>query len=202
MPIPTEDLRSNVGTWAVSTALLPAIASFLRDALPPEDYDQSFNGQALCTTYFDTKDFDLRKARHAKEKYLVLRLREYPGATTAISAKTEDQKFRVEVTATDIDSLVGALPQNLQARLMDLAGDKPLVPVVTIKCRRYAVEDDQDRFTLDCDTCTDAGKEMPFSILEYKSNTKKQQWPLMQALDAMGLRPIKMSKFLWSTSQW
>jgi hypothetical protein len=199
MPIPTEDLRTNIGTWAVGTALLPAVTKFMLDALPAEEYDPCFCGQPLCTTYFDTKDFNLRKARIKKDKYIVVRLREYPGAVCALSAKTEDEKFRVEVTATDIDSLVGKLPTNMQARLMDLVGDKPLVPVVTIKCRRYAVEDDQDRFTLDAETCTDAGKQMPYAILEYKSNTKKDP---AQALQDLGLRPIKMSKFLWSTTQW
>jgi hypothetical protein len=199
MPIPTEDLRTNIGTWAVGTALLPAVTGFMLNALPPEEYDPYFTGQQICTTYFDTKDFNLRKARTKRDKYIVVRLREYPGATTALSAKTEGEKFRIEVTAIDIDSLVNTLPANMQARLMDIIGDKPLVPVVTIKCRRYAVEDDQDRFTLDADTCTDAGKQMPYSILEYKSNTKKDP---AQALQDLGLRPIKMSKFLWSTNQW
>jgi hypothetical protein len=199
MPIPSEDIRSNIGTWAVGTSLLPAVTRFMVDSLPKEEYDPYFNGQPLCTTYFDTKDFNLRKARTKKKKYVVVRLREYPGAVTALSAKTENEKFRVEVTATDIDSLLAALPANIIGRLMDIAGDKPLVPIVTIKCRRYAVENDDDRFTLDCDTCTDAGKQMPYSILEYKSNTYKDP---AQPLQDLGLRPIKMSKFLWSTNQW
>jgi hypothetical protein len=199
MPIPTEDLRSNIGTWAVPVALLPAVASFMRDTLPAEEYDPAFNGQPICTTYFDTKDFNLRKARTKRDKYIVIRLRDYPGATTALSAKTEKEKFRIEVTGTDIDTLVATLPANMQARLMDIAGDKPLIPVTTIYCRRYAVEDDQDRYTLDASTCTDTGKQMPYSILEYKSNTNKNP---AQALQALGLRPIKMSKFLWSTNQW
>jgi hypothetical protein len=199
MPIPTEDLRTNIGTWAVGTALLPAVTRFMLDALPAEEYDPGFCGQALCTTYFDTKDFNLRKARIKKDEYIVIRLREYPGATTALSAKTEKEKFRVEVTATDIETLIATLPINLQDRLGNITQDRPLVPVVTIKCRRYAVEDDQDRFTLDAETCTDAGKQMPYAILEYKSNTKKDP---AQALQDLGLRPIKMSKFLWSTTQW
>jgi hypothetical protein len=199
MPIPTEDLRSNIGTWAVGVSLLPAVTRFMVDALPKEEYDPYFCGQPLCTTYFDTKDFDLRKAREKRDKYLTLRIREYPMSTLAVSAKTETDKFRAEVNTTDIDALVAALPANMQARLLDLVGDKPLVPIVTIKCRRYAVEDPTDRFTLDCDTCTDAGREMPYSILEYKSNTYKDP---AQQLQDLGLRPIKMSKFLWSTNQW
>jgi hypothetical protein len=199
MPIPTEDLRSNVGTWAVGTDRLPAVTKFMLDALPTEDYDQSFTGQYLCTTYFDTKDFDLRKARRKGDSYLVLRVREYPGSVLALSAKTESEKFRVEVMSQDIDTLIGTLPGNLQARLMDLAGDKQLVPVVMIYATRYAVEDDEDRLTLDCETRTDAGKKLPYAVLEYKSNAKQDPNAHLQAL---GLRPIKMSKFLWSTHQW
>jgi hypothetical protein len=199
MPIPTEDLRSNVGTWAVGTALLPAIARFMLESLPTEEYDPNFKGQKLSTTYFDTKDFDLRKARRRGERYVVLRLRAYPGATIALSAKTEAEKFRVEVTTATVDTLENILPANIMARIIEIVGDKPLVPVVAIECTRYAVEDDEDRLTLDCGTCTDAGKELPYAVLEYKSNKNKDA---NQALLDLGLRPIKMSKFLWSTTQW
>src|SRR5260370_23598852 len=113
MPIPTEDLRSNIGTWAVGISLLPAVTRFMVDCLPKEEYDPYFNAQPICTTYFDTKDFNLRKARTRKDKYIVIRVRDYPGATTALSVKTENEKFRVEVTTTDIETLIDTLPANL-----------------------------------------------------------------------------------------
>ena len=60
--IPIEDIRTNLDTFAVPTCYLPAVAHFMHDALPNEPYDPHFNGQPLITTYYDTKDFNLRKA--------------------------------------------------------------------------------------------------------------------------------------------
>ena len=72
-------MRTNLGTWAVPTDRLPCVAGVLLDVLPAEMYDPSFRGQALETTYFDTADFDLRKARVGKDRYLTLRVRCYRG---------------------------------------------------------------------------------------------------------------------------
>ncbi len=88
------------------------------------------------------------------------------------------------------------LPAELLARLLELAADEFLVPCVTVGCRRYAVEDATDRFTLDVDVHTDNGKQLPAAVLEYKST---QQADPPSGLAALGLRPIKLSKFLWST---
>lgn len=66
-------------------------------------------------------------------------------------------------------------------------------PVYT---RRFAIEDNVDRFTLDVDIQTDLGKALPF--LEFKSNEFK---PAPPALLAIGLKPIKISKFLWATER-
>jgi hypothetical protein len=71
------------------------------------------------------------------------------------------------------------------------------VPVVTVFCRRYAVEDDQDRLTLDCCVYTDRHKHLTYGVLEYKSTNRKAAPP--GRLTRLGLRPLKLSKFLWAT---
>jgi hypothetical protein len=195
MPVPTEDIRNNIGTWAAPNCGLPAIGNFMHDVLPNEDYDPRFLGQYLQTTYYDTPAFDLRKARRIGDSYITIRTREYPGGAIALSAKTDQEKFRLEVTGTDIDYLVSQLPANLQARLMSIAGSAPIIPVITVCCYRFAVEDDTDRYTLDVDVKTDTEKRLPFGVLEYKSNTAK---PIPNALQLIGLRPVKLSKFLWA----
>jgi hypothetical protein len=210
MPIPTQDLRTNYGTWAVRACQLPAIGHFMHDALPNEEYDPHFYGQALETTYLDTQHFDLRKARLDKDKYLTLRVRCYAARDLpdayALSAKTEDQKFRAEIPDAVAEALVSGedvtgplgsyLPGDLLARLLELTSGKPVRPVVRINCQRYAIEDDEDRFTLDVDVRTDLGKVMPYGVLEFKSTQKKTP---PKALLAIGLHPLKLSKFLWST---
>jgi hypothetical protein len=205
-PLPATDLRSNRGTWAVPAKLVPALAHALTTSLPPEVYDPGFRGQGLETTYFDTAHFDLRRARKKGDRYLTLRVRCYqPGDTYALSAKTEDGKFRLPIDAHTAASLLqgnitagvpGLLPADLLARLLDLTGGKPLVPVVAICFQRYAVEDDIDRFTLDLGTVTDTGKAFPAGVLEFKSQVDDDP---PAALTALGLRPIKLSKFLWAT---
>jgi hypothetical protein len=210
-PLPAAGLRANLGTWAVSACHLPAVAHVLHDALPSEPWDPHFLGQRLRTTYFDTARFALRKARRGKEHYLTLRLRCYQspdgGELYALSAKTEADKFRVEVSPAQADqmlegsdggaALAALLPANLLARLQDLAGDEPLGPIVTVSCRRYAVEDPEDRFTLDVEVHTDTGKRLGPAILEFKSTSSAAVPPA--PLLAVGLRPIKLSKFLWAT---
>lgn len=212
-PLPTADTRTNFGTWTVPDVQLPAVASFLHDVLPNEAYDPHFRGQRLETTYFDTRDFELRKNRRVHEQYLTLRLRCYapPGgaASYAVSAKTEVEKFRAEVAPALADALLAAgadvagllvqvLPANLQARLLDVSHEKPVLPVAAVCCRRYAVEDDEDRYTLDVGVHTDTGKRLPAAILEYKSN-QVQPPPPPASLLQIGLRPLKLSKFLWAT---
>jgi hypothetical protein len=61
---------------------------------------------------------------------------------------------------------------------------------------RDAIEDNEDPFTLDADVQTDLGKSLPFAVLEFKSNEFKRA---PSALLAIGLKPIKISKFLWPT---
>ena len=39
MPLPATDLRSNVGTWAVSSFQLPALTCQMLDVLSPEKFD-------------------------------------------------------------------------------------------------------------------------------------------------------------------
>src|SRR5262245_15959864 len=102
-PLPSGDLRANLGTWAVPPADLPAAARALADALPAEPFDPGFRGQDLATTYFDTPGFRLRRARLRRGRYLTLRLRCYRPAggegpdAYALSAKTEAQKWRTPV---------------------------------------------------------------------------------------------------------
>jgi hypothetical protein len=212
MPLPAQDLRVNLGTWAVPACRLPAVGSFLHDAAPNEPFDPHFHGQALRTTYFDSPAFALRRARRKGDRYLTVRVRCYraPGRPEAyaLSAKTESQKFRLPLDALTADGLLrpgpvrgqlaDLLPADLQARLWELVGRGPdLAPVVRLACRRYAVEDDTDRYTLDVDVTTDTGLCLPAAVLEYKSRLPGGQPP--GALLALGLRPIKLSKFLWAT---
>jgi hypothetical protein len=206
-PLPAGDPRTNLATWAVPTPLAPAVANILTRALPVEAYDPAFAGQELQTTYLDTREFDLRRARQQGERYLTLRVRCYqPSDTYALSAKTEESKFRIAIDERTAAALLGAdgndvlpnlLPAHLLERLLDLAGGRPLVPVTTVCFRRYAVEDDIDRFTLDLGIATDAGKRLPMHVLEFKSRLAGAQPP--PALTSLPLRPIKLSKFLWAT---
>jgi hypothetical protein len=201
-------MRQNLATWAVPACQLPAVAHVLHDILPNEVYDPHFQGQHLETTYFDTERFALRKARRREDRYLTLRIRCYeePGGSEvyAISAKTEQEKWRLEIEPAVAhlllagnEDLAGLLPANLLARLQELSGGIPVVPIVTVYCRRYAVEDAEDRFTLDVDVTTDTDKELPFGVLEFKSTDPGAGVPASLAL--LGLRPLKLSKFLWAT---
>jgi hypothetical protein len=177
------------------------------DSLPLEVFDAGFRGQYLETTYYDTLDFDLRKARNRGDKYLTLRIRSYhPSDTYALSAKTEEAKYRLVLDNQTIDFLLagkinvglpGLLPSDLLARLTDLAGDKRLVPVTTICFHRYAVENARDRLTFDTDIRTKEGKYLGTSVLEFKSTANHSVPP--PAIDALQLTPIKLSKFLWAT---
>jgi hypothetical protein len=182
-PLPSGDLRSNLGTWAVPTADLPAAARALADALPAEPFDPGFRGQDLATTYFDTPDFQLRRARLRKDRYLTLRLRRYrpagdeAPAAFALSAKTEAQKWRAEIEPEEARLLLaspghlpGCLPADLLARLLELAGDAALAAVVAVRCRRYAAEGGADRLTLDAGVRTDTGRRLPYAVLEFKSS--------------------------------
>jgi hypothetical protein len=210
-PLPVPDLRSNVATWAVPSRSLPAVAAIMRNLYPTEDHDPSFLGQRLRTTYFDTPDFRLRKARLRKDKYLTLRIRCYEapdgGELYALSAKTESVKFRVEIEPLDAeralagiypDLWVNQLPIDLYTRLLVIAGDdNSLVSVVTVGCKRYAVQDSRDRITLDCDVRTDTDRCLPYHALEFKSTSGDATPP--GSFQALGLRPVKLSKFLWAT---
>jgi hypothetical protein len=183
----------------------------MHDAGPNEVFDPHFFGQRLETTYFDTEDAHLRKARRQNDKYLTLRVRSYRALdheeAYALSAKTESQKFRTEIDADTAGYLLSGrdalariatlLPANVFARLLEITTEQPLRPCVTITCQRYAIEDDQDRFTLDTDISTDLGKAMPYAVVEFKS-TKNDDPP--QAFKAINLHAIKLSKFLWATN--
>ena len=175
--------------------------------MPNEPFDPSFRGQALETTYFDTAAYALRKARLSKSRYLTLRIRCYKSPdgdySYALSAKTESEKWRTELTSGRAELLLSGsatpaadLPAHLQARLTELGADE-LVPVVTVCCHRYAVEDDQDRLTLDCCVHTDRGKQLGYGVLEYKSTDPDATPP--GRVTRLGLRPLKLSKFLWAT---
>jgi hypothetical protein len=176
-------------------------------SLPPEPFDQDFRGQALKTTYFDDTGFRLLKARKGGEQYLTLRIREYPANVFYLSAKTESRKFRTEISSAEVaehylsDGLAQGdlemlLPADLLARAYGLTNTAArLVPVVCVGCRRYAVENDNDRLTLDICVKTDRGKALGQSVLEHKQTEETTSSPHPEAL---GLRPVKLSKFLWS----
>jgi hypothetical protein len=206
--IPAADLRSNALTLAVPSDRLPAVARLMLRLLPPEKYDPAFQGQRLETTYFDTLGHRLRKARLKGKKYLTLRIRCYqPGGAYALSAKTEDQKFRCALPSDQAEALLrpevdaqefGAiLPGDLLARLLELTGEEPLVPIVRVCFTRYAVEDTVNRLTLDCDIRADSGKTLTH-ILEHKTASNPPA-PLPELLE-LALPVVKLSKFLWATS--
>jgi hypothetical protein len=209
MAIPTQNLRSNLATWAVGPRQLPAVVRALVATLPAEPFDPAFRGQDLRTTYFDTADFHLRRARRQGQQYLTLRIRCYDNGKTesyALSAKTERRKFRMSLEHPVVEAILAGrgdvywaklLPGDLLARLLDLAGDNRLLPVVSVVARRYAVEDDTDRLTLDVEVHTDTGKRLPGGVLEFKSILAGAEPPA--ELAALELRPIKLSKFLWAT---
>jgi len=207
MEAPAADLRVNIGTWTVLQDRLPAVAVQMQ-SLPTEEFDPSFLGQTISTTYYDSPCFDLRKARLATDRYLTLRTRCYLAVgkvdAYALSAKTEDQKFRRLLSPAEMDAiryvparLLECLPADLLSRAQELLGDEDLVPVVTVSCQRYACETATERYTLDIGTKTDSGKCLEAAILEYKNTPGDATAPSWTR--SLGLRPIKLSKFLWAT---
>jgi hypothetical protein len=207
--LPATDLRQNVLTLAIPTEQLPAVGYCMTRLLSAEAYDPDFKGQRLKTVYFDTLRFQLRKARLKNDKYFTLRIRCYGATDTyALSAKTKDGKFRKEIPAEvaelyiregiTADTLSHILPGDLLARLIDLTEEEPLIPIVTVRATRYAVEDDRDRITLDTTITTNTGKVFPTNILEQKT-TADPPVPMQELLD-LRFPPVKLSKFLWSTT--
>lgn len=206
--LPAEDLRSNLLTLAVPNRLVPVVARIMGASYAPEPFDPGFLGQDLETAYFDTPAFALRKARLQGNHYLTLRVRCYqPSDKYALSVKTETQKVRRELDRASARRMLAGqvqladwgryLPADLYARLLELAGDQSPGIVVVVRTRRFAVEDETDRFTLDMDVSTDTGKCLPANVLEFKSTRPDQALP--DALVALPLRPLKLSKFLWAT---
>ena len=210
--LPAQELRRNAATWGVAALQMPAIGSVMHDLAPNEIYDPRFLGQDLSTYYFDTPGRDLTRARRKGNRYLTLRLRHYQpcdGSPDAwsLSAKTENGKWRIpldEDSARAIQqNLLPAwpriwLPGDLLARLQELAPDPDsLVVCIRICCRRYAVEDAINRYTLDVGLQTDLGRMMSHGVLEFKSNADQPMVPMM--VTRLQLRPIRLSKFKWAT---
>ena len=207
--VPANDLRSNAGTWAIPNCQLPKIANLMLKWLKPEPFDLKFLGQNLCTYYYDTLAFDLRKARLKKKKYCTIRIRSYDEQSFAFSIKTEDTKFRKPISKSQYSSLMPGiddpvtaldfLPGDLLSRVLDLSGGQPLVQAVEVKFTRYATEDANNRLTLDIDIRTNTGKSFPVNgILENKTTDSTGQ-PMPEVL-ALKYAPVKLSKFLWSTT--
>jgi hypothetical protein len=212
-PLPAQDMRTNLGTWAIRTCLLPALTDRLVQVMSPESYDPDFEGQALTTSYFDTCDFKLRKARARKQRYLTLRLRQYrSNQTCALSVKTESEKYRKQLTRDEayflhdgprsVFDFAPHLSADLFARLIELTENADLEAVATVFAYRYAVESKVSRFTLDTEICTSTGKKFHASVLEYKVITPGDQANLITLASVLpkGATPIKLSKFLWATS--
>jgi hypothetical protein len=209
-PLSSTDIRTNLATWAVPVSQLAVVGNWMHDALPREPYDRHFRGQRLETTYFDTAEFALRRARRSQGRYLTLRVRCYDNGqaeTYALSTKTESEKWRIEIASemahdllTGMRPVHDLLPPHLAARLDELTGEQFPAPVVAVTCRRYAVENEVDRFTLDAAVHTSLGKCLPFGVLEFKSSepggdrTRIEQFSALPPLSA-----LKLSKFLWAT---
>ena len=121
-----------------------------------------------------------------------------PNDAYALSAKTEDQKFfrlpiaedvAYRIVDGDIDALAPLLPHELLARFLELTDASPVRTATMVMCRRYAVEDDQDRLTLDTNVRTPVGKRMDFNVLEFKS-VKPKPMP-------MALANLMLSTLAW-----
>src|SRR5262249_46262304 len=107
--LPANDLRQTVLTLAIPRDQLPGVGYAMRALLPAEMYDPDFQGQYLQTTYFDTRDGTLRKARRRKARYLTIRIRcyaptqppgrNYPEGLYTLSLKTEAGKYRTAISA-------------------------------------------------------------------------------------------------------
>jgi hypothetical protein len=209
-PLPTADLRSNICTGVVTDGQLPMVAAAMLDSLPAEGYDPKFNGQLLDTTYFDTPKFHLRSIRAQKNQYLTIRLRGYTFAANkrlfALSIKTEAEKWREEIAPAVAQSifrdpifLLDHIPGRFRARLASF-GIEELCPVVGIQCRRYAVEDDDARLTLDVGVATSRQKKLGFHVLEFKAVPSEiRVVELPHRVAQCNLNPLKLSKFLWAT---
>jgi hypothetical protein len=214
--IPASTIRDNLATWAVTPCAVPAVAAMMTKLWNPEPFDPEFYGQYLQTTYFDTESRKLRKARLAGDRYITLRLRayhpaqgaggDYPPGRYAVSAKTEDEKDRFDVTTGVAQALLqkddafqlmsNILSPSLTARLWEIADEEPLFPVFTVLAHRFATENSEDRLTLDVEVHTDTCKVLEFAVLEFKS-TGPQPIPTELAI-IPGIRPLKMSKYLWA----
>jgi hypothetical protein len=216
--LPATDLRQNVLTLAVPNERLPGVGRMMRSLLPAEDYDPDFCGQYLQTTYLDTPELALRKARLNKDKYCTVRIRCYapcqtpgrsgPEGTYALSIKTETGKWRTPLdtwkaedalTKPNALAVLGEeIPGDLLARLLDLCNDAPLAAAVTVSFTRYAVESHTDRLTLDCGIVTSNGKQLATNVLEVKTTVRPYEAP--PDVLRWHLSPIKLSKFLWATT--
>jgi hypothetical protein len=217
--LPATDLRKTLLTLAIPNERLPAAGYQMRALLPAEEYDPAFEGQYLQTTYFDCACFRLRRLRQKKKKYLTIRIRcyapaqqpgrNYPEGLYALSVKTEDGKYRVEIASALAESLLvngidgpgdlNYLPPDLLARYLEVVGDNPLYPVATVCFTRFAVESTTDRLTLDTAIHTSAGKVFPTNVLEVKSTA--QPYEPLPEVRKWGYSPIKLSKFLWATGE-
>jgi hypothetical protein len=213
---PANVIRDNFGSWAVPPCAVPAVAHMMTDLWHPEPFDQEFYGQYLQTTYFDTQSRSLRKARLKGDRYCTLRLRayhpaqgaggDYPSGRYAVSVKTEEEKDRFDITpalATALlhsppealfDIFVTILSPTMLARLWDVSNGEPLMPVFTVLVHRFAVEDEDDRLTLDVEIHDDLGCKLPYGVLEFKSASNGTIPPAIQLIP--GIRPVKMSKYL------
>jgi hypothetical protein len=217
-PIHPIVIRNNLGTWAIPPCAVPAVASVMVHNWEPEPYDPNFYGQYLQTTYFDTPSRAFRKARLKGDRYCTVRLRayhpaqgagyDYPPGRYAVSAKTEEEKDRYDITpalaktilTTGQTGLVGLLTSvvspSIAARIWEIADNEPLIPVFTVCANRFATENEADRLTLDIATHTDTGKRLEFGVLEFKSI---EDDPIPEAITLIpGIRPTKMSKALWA----
>jgi hypothetical protein len=209
-PLPTADLRSNICTCVVTDGQLPMVAAAMLEAFPAESYDPRFLGQGLDTTYFDTPKLHLRTIRAKKSQYLTIRLRRYHFAPNkrlfALSIKTEAEKWREEIAPgvaasifRDPVFLLDHIPGRFRARLASLGIDE-LCPVVSVQCRRYAVEDEQNRLTLDVGVRSSRGKKLGFNVLEFKAiPSETSVIDLPPRIQQCQLQPLKLSKFLWAT---
>ena len=108
-----------------------------------------------------------------------------PREAYALSYKTEAEKQRIDLDAAtayailkgDRDALESNLPGNAIARLAELCGPAPLLPVARVHAHRYARESGGPRLTLDVGVRSDDGLVMPYGVLEAKDTDETGMLP-------------------------
>lgn len=199
-----EEIDRTVAKYRVAACCVPALAGIMLEHLDADEYDPTFRGQVIESTYFDTPTAALLNAKQAHVSYVVLRLRSYPDGSHFLEAKSGSAKYRAPLTEDQAAGLTGGIdPLPLVAELLPdvaeqlatLVTGQALAPCSTVTYRRYARETGGTRMTLDTVIRTAGGKAYPDAVLEIK---REGPGPQVPDLSGLMVTPIDLSKFVWS----